>query len=141
MARIFHRLLILSSPELVYKALTVQDGISSWWTKECIVNPQVGFINEFRFGSNGEIKAKILVLNNSTSVEWEVLEGADEWVGTHIKFELIPEEGKLFLNFEHTGWKDETDFFANCNFQWGKYLMSLKLLCEVGIGAPFGTTQ
>ena len=29
------------------------------------------------------------------------------------------------------------EFYAHCNFQWGKYLVSLKEYCETGKGFPF----
>jgi hypothetical protein len=34
-------------------------------------------------------------------------------------------------------WREPTDFFASCNYHWGYYLRSLKLLLETGEGTPF----
>ena len=66
------------------------------------------------------------------------MKGADEWIGTHIIFEIEEKpDGKVFLNFQQSGWKGETEFFANCNFNWGRYLLSLKLFLEKGKGNPF----
>jgi hypothetical protein len=48
----------------------------------------------------------------------------------------INEESTLLI-FHHDDWKDYTPMFAECNYTWGQFLRSLKLLCETGKGTPF----
>ncbi|MEJ2536416.1 MAG: hypothetical protein P8048_05090 [Calditrichia bacterium] len=47
MEEIRHFLNIKSSPEKVYRAITEQEGLASWWTRETIAKPQIGSIAEF----------------------------------------------------------------------------------------------
>ena len=44
---------------------------------------------------------------------------------------------QTILRFTHGNWRESTDFFASCNYHWGYYLRSLKLLLETGEGTPF----
>ena len=70
-------------------------------------------------------------------VEWECIDGDKEWIGTRINFSIFPDEDGTRLLFSHYEWKEETDFYASCNFQWGRYMKSLKDYCETGKGDPF----
>jgi hypothetical protein len=82
-------------------------------------------------------KMKITNLLNNKKVEWDCLEGDKEWIGTTFLFDLEEKDGSTILRFSHNNWKEETDFFASCNFNWGYYLNSLKQFCESGEGTPF----
>ena len=137
MEEIRHFLNIKSSPEKVYRAITEQEGLASWWTRETIAKPQIGSIAEFKFGDRYHNKMRIIRLESQKIVEWECLMGDKEWIGTTFRFELIPDKENTNLRFTHGKWKEMTDFFASCNFQWGHYMRSLKDYCETGKGEPF----
>ena len=76
-------------------------------------------------------------LEENKKVVWKCEEGDREWVGTTINFILEPGGEWTHLRFIHDNWNKETDFFANCNYHWGHYLLSLKNYCEVGRGSPY----
>jgi uncharacterized protein YndB with AHSA1/START domain len=137
MKSIKHFLVIRSAPEIIYKALTEQSGLASWWTKETIAEAKIGATIEFIFGDKYHDKMVVTNLNKNKSVEWECTVGDKEWIGTKFKFDLENREKDTILRFSHYNWKEETDFFANCNYHWGYYLRSLKLFCETGKGTPF----
>ena len=137
MAEIKHFLSIKASSEKVYRAITEQEGLASWWTRETIAKPQIGSIAEFKFGDRYHNKMRIIRLESQKIVEWECLMGDKEWIGTTFRFELIPDKENTNLRFTHGKWKEMTDFFASCNFQWGHYMRSLKHYCETGKGEPF----
>ncbi|MCZ6704113.1 MAG: SRPBCC domain-containing protein [Ignavibacteria bacterium] len=137
MAGIKHYLLIKASPEKVYTALTTTEGLKGWWTSEAKAEEFVGGIAEFIFGEQYHNKMKITNLLNSTKVEWECLEGDKEWIGTTFLFDLEEKDGSTILRFSHNNWKEETDFFASCNYHWGYYISSLAKYSEAGKGTPF----
>ena len=137
MAGIKHYLLIKASPEKVYTALTTTEGLKGWWTSEAKAEEFVGGIAEFIFGEQYHNKMKITNLLNSTKVEWKCLEGDKEWIGTTFLFDLEEKDGSTILRFSHNNWKEETDFFASCNYHWGYYMSSLAKYCETGKGTPF----
>jgi uncharacterized protein YndB with AHSA1/START domain len=137
MPSIRHFLIIFAAPEKVYHAVTEQDGLAGWWTAETVAKSEKGHINEFKFGDRYHNKMRVDELISNRRVAWECLRGDKEWVGTNITFDLEEKDGKTVLRFAHSGWKDETDFFASCNFNWGYYMQSLKSYCETGQGAPY----
>jgi len=134
---IFHQLPIEADKKSIYKAFTTQEGVSNWWVRDCVVKPEVGFINEFIFGTRFHNKMRVTGLVENKSIEWTVIDGADDWIGTTITFEIIKKDGLNFISFKHDGYRDANDFYASCNYNWGRYMMSLKLYCETGIGAPY----
>jgi len=139
MPSIKHYLLIKTPPDKVYKALISTEGLRGWWTTEAKADEHIGGIAEFKFGDRYHNKMKIVKLVPNKLVEWECIKGDKEWIGTHFVFDLEEKEGDTILRFIHANWKDETDFFASCNYHWGYYLRSLKLYCETGSGTHFLT--
>ena len=137
MAGIKHYLLIKASPEKVYIALTTTEGLKGWWTSEANAEEFVGGIAEFIFGDQYHNKMKVTYLKPNKKIEWECLEGDKEWVGTTFLFDLEEKNGSTILRFSHNNWKEETDFFASCNYHWGYYMSSLAKYCETGKGTPF----
>jgi uncharacterized protein YndB with AHSA1/START domain len=137
MASIKHLLMIKTSPEKVYKALTSTEGLRGWWTLEAKTDERVDGIAEFKFDVQYYIKMKIVKLVPNNIVVWECIKGDKEWIGTTFLFGLEEKEGDTVLKFTHSNWKEETDFFASCNYHWGYYLRSVKLFCETGKGTPF----
>jgi uncharacterized protein YndB with AHSA1/START domain len=137
MSDIKHMLEIKASAETVYRAVATQEGLACWWTAEVNTEAEVGGFAEFRFGERYYNKMKILALEPNRRVEWECLEGDPQWVGTTIAFDLEETENRTVLRFGHNDWREVTDFYAHCNYNWGYYLISLKRYCESGEGTPF----
>ena len=131
---IFH----INAPQpTVFKAISTVEGFKNWWVVK--VNGVVALEKEiqFTFGENAVIKFKAIVINKNETIEYICVEGHPEWVNTLLKFSLSRNEEKTHVTFEHSKWKEATDFMANCNFSWGRYLVSLRNYCETGIGQPF----
>ncbi len=133
-------LLVDALIDVVYRAVTEQEGLAAWWTRETVAAPEVGAIIQFKFGDRYLNKMKVLTIEPDSVVEWECVEGDEQWIGTRFKFDLEKQGDQTLLRFSHTGWRDMTDFYAHCNYQWGYYLKSLKSFCEKGKGTPFEYT-
>ncbi|HXB39241.1 MAG TPA: SRPBCC domain-containing protein [Bacteroidia bacterium] len=141
MADIKHLFHISASFEKIYVAISTIQGLASWWTTQTSGKSEVGGMMEFRFGSQFINKMKVIEMKNNKSVLWECVDGPEDWIGTKVSFHLDENEGKTRVRFDHTGWKDANDFYANCNFSWGRFMESLRNLCEKGKGAPFSAGQ
>jgi uncharacterized protein YndB with AHSA1/START domain len=137
MTAIKHLLVIKSSPEKIYSAITTNEGTAKWWTEQSEIGNKVGDINIFDFGDRYHNEMIILNLIPNKKVEWECLVGDKEWIGTKLIFEIEEKDKNSVLKFTHGNWREETDFFASCNYHWGYYMRSLKLFCETGKGNPF----
>ncbi|MBV8255852.1 MAG: SRPBCC domain-containing protein [Chitinophaga sp.] len=137
MANILHRVGIkTSSIEDVYRALTTNAGLAGWWTTDTSgEGDQVGNIVLFRFDKGG-FDMKVKKLQSPNLVEWEVIDGPIEWVGTTINFEMRQEDDYVLVLFQHLNWKEPVEFMYHCSTKWAIFLMSLKALVETGKGAP-----
>ena len=136
MEHIRHYLVIKAPIEKVYDAITTQDGLSKWWTEKTIAKSEVDFVNEFRFGEQYHNKMRVTQLILHKSIQWVCEVGEQEWIDTKISFNLEVKEGKTILRFAQRDWQEATEFYESCNFQWGYYMQSLKMLCETGNGMP-----
>jgi len=135
MCKLRHLVSIKAPVSTVYKAITDQTGLQSWWTKEAVAEQVVGSIAEFRFGIRYHDKMKVNRLEKDTLVEWKCISGDAEWIDTTKIFDLEDKLDHTILRFVHGNWRAKTDFFASCNYHWAYYLRSLKLYCETG--TPF----
>lgn len=159
MPNIRHELLIGAPAEEVYNAIAGQQGLSAWWTPNAKARAERNSVARFAFGPDYFKEMRIAELKPFELVKWVCIAGAREWVGTAISFELRPGHAQALLDshseilgqvqqqkagdaatlliFCHDGWKEYTPMFAECNYTWGRFLRSLKLLCETGKGTPW----
>lgn len=139
MFEILHILTIRAEPSIVYRAITEENGIALWWTAQVKVKPEENTIAEFSFGEKYHNKMRITKLEKNRVVEWLVLEGHEEWLETKISFNLEMSGENTIVRFNHGNWREKTDFFAHCNYNWAWYLNSLRLYCETGEGLSYQT--
>ncbi len=158
MPNIRHQLFIGVPAEKIYKAITSQEGLSAWWTPDTKAKSERNSVARFAFGAEYFKEMRIAELNPLGQVKWVCITGADEWIGTTISFDLQPGDKETLLNsypemkdqiqqskadkgtlliFHHDNWKEYTPMFGECNYTWGQFLKSLKLLCETGRGRPW----
>jgi len=135
MTAIRHNVVIKATPEKIYNAVTTQEGIESWWCKQTSAKPEIGFVNTFTFGTFRN-EMKVTILNPNKKVEWQCIHSIEEWIETNISFDLEEKDGRTILRFTHSGWKAVTDMFAGCNYDWARFMASLKAYCETGTGTP-----
>ncbi|MCC3372628.1 SRPBCC domain-containing protein [Cohnella sp. REN36] len=137
MANIEHLQTVNVPASKVYETLTTAEGLSEIWTNELIINNQIGFINEFRFGSNDITKMRVEELITNKKVMWQCIDSDPEWIGTIISFDIEAKNGKSFITLRHMNWREVTPFFRSCNYNWAIFLYSLKTYCEEGEGLPY----
>lgn len=136
MVDILHRVGIKSSVAEVYSAITTIEGLSGWWTTDTQgKGNDVGGVLQFRFGAGG-FDMKVVELDPGKRVLWEVVDGPEEWIGTHIDWKLSQVDDFAIILFSHEGWKEPVEFMYHCSTKWATFLMSLKSLVETGKGQP-----
>jgi len=136
MVDILHRIGITSSsPDEVYAALTTFEGLSGWWASDTSGDTEADGVIAFRFVPGG-FDMKVLELVPGKHVLWEVVDGPQEWIGTHVSWELRQDGDYTIVLFAHRGWAEEVEFMYHCSTKWATYLLSLKQLLETGVGAP-----
>ncbi|MCR4269115.1 SRPBCC domain-containing protein [Nitratireductor sp. ZSWI3] len=141
MPDILHRVGIKSSsPDATYNALATIQGLTDWWTYDTKGESRTGGVIKFRFGSPTEpgpgFDMKVLELEPSKRVLWQVIDGPEEWIGTRVGFDLRQDDDYTIVLFRHEGWREPVEFMHHCSTKWALFLMSLKGLVETGKGAP-----
>jgi len=137
MVDILHRIGITASPEDVTTALTTIPGLAGWWTDDTHGDESVGGVIRFQFPvAGGGFDMKVLDVEPGKLVRWEVVDGPEEWMGTHVTFELSTADEYTIVLFRHEGWKEPVEFMYHCSTKWGSYLLSLKKYVETGQGDP-----
>ena len=111
MPEIRHNVIINTTPEKVYEAITTQERLANWWAKQTIAKPEVGFVNIFTFGKFRN-EMKVIILNPNKKVEWKCINSIEEWIDTNISFDLEEKEGHTLLRFTQSGWRAVTDTFV-----------------------------
>ena len=114
----------------VYDALTSEEGLKNVWTKKLKVKPEIGFINEFDFDEEYITKMKIIELVENKKILWECVASDEEWIGTNISFELTEKDNITTVILKHFNWRERTDFYRWCSYNWAMFLYSLKTYCE-----------
>jgi uncharacterized protein YndB with AHSA1/START domain len=134
MPDILHRVGVKTpDPSKVYAALTTVDGLAGWWTE---MTTGDGDKLSFRFPPVGGFDIEVLDTEPPSHVQWRVIDGPAEWIGTIIDWQLRPDGDYTIVLFKHSGWREPVEFMYHCSTKWGSFLMSLKSLVETGQGAP-----
>ena len=138
MADILHKLTIKASAQQIYRAITEQQGLSSWWTTHCQASPTINSKAQFSFNQgNVCFNMQIKKLIPDQAVSWYCHGGVPEWQDTQIQFNIRQiESNRCALHFTHSGWQHTEGLFPLCNFDWAYYLMSLRDYLETGQGFP-----
>lgn len=160
MPDIHHQLIIEATAEKIYQCITSKEGLAGWWTPDATAIPEVATIARFPFGPDYFKEMNIVELLPSKLVRWQCIQGAEEWIGTTLSFQLEShnKDSLLRIHPEMTGqaqqqvnsevtllifhqdnWKEYSPMYAECNYTWAQFLRSLKLLCETGKGRPWPT--
>jgi hypothetical protein len=82
---------------------------------------------------------KVLERTTNKQVAWECVGSEHDWKGHIFTFSLDENDNKTRIRFSHNGWEDQGDFYAHCNFSWGRFMESLRQYCQTGKGAAFGS--
>ncbi|HKY73221.1 MAG TPA: SRPBCC domain-containing protein [Nitrospira sp.] len=141
MADINHRVGIKAPLSQVYAAVSTVEGVAGWWTRQTSGSSTVGGTIGVRFHSPdgkeiGSMKMEVLTLDPNKTVQWRVISGPEEWVGTDVVFNLSQDGEYTIVLFGHKHWREANEFMAHCSMKWAIFMLSLKELVETGKGRP-----
>ena len=125
--------------ESVWKALTTQDGITSWWTTRAEVPAGTGGVVKLSFPDAPMTwDLRIDEAAENERLRWHCVGGPPQWVDTDMVFRLAsaPEGGTRVL-FDHVGWKDSEEMVRIVTFGWVQMFVQLKAYAETGDPSPF----
>jgi uncharacterized protein YndB with AHSA1/START domain len=137
MPNIRHLIVIDASPGSVYQAVTTREGFAAWWTTE--VDVKAGEEDKLRlyFGPDYFKELRQVEVLANRRVVWKITQAHPQWMKTELVFNIRPDGKSTQLFFEHNGWKDYTDLYSQCSYDWSIFLRSLKSYVETGKGKPY----
>jgi uncharacterized protein YndB with AHSA1/START domain len=136
---IHHAMMVRSSPDKVYAALTQQSGLAAWLTIKTIAAPSIGSINEFWFdGGKRILKVEVQALTPDCQVVWRLVQGIPPWEALRAEtiWTLTPADGSTIVDFRQDGWPASDDVYASVSYKWATFMTSLKAYIDTGTGAP-----
>lgn len=135
-----------ATPQEVFSSIA---DVRGWWS-ENITGACTRVDDEFTFAVPGVHYSRILVteFEPDARIEWLVLENrmtyvADqsEWVGTTIRFEVVPTGDMTEVLFTHIGLVPAYECFETCSIAWTTLMQhSLSSLIATGTGQPYRLT-
>lgn len=141
---ITYNLTIKTLPKTVYNAVSSENGIKGWWSKECTVGSAKGEKSLLKFNKQGtivEMGFKTISLDTNKKVIWECIENANlAWLGTQIITEIEEIDGTSKVKFSHEGFDEKwkgNDAFEMTKGGWDHFMKSLIDFCENGKGQPW----
>lgn len=123
---------------MVFKAITTREGLMSWWTSDVQVSDD-GQNYTFGFMDHAVIfnmETKEVVPN--AYLVWHCTGVFEEWTHTRLIFEISEaKDGRIQLDFTHTGWGSDKKDFRQCCTDWGHLMYYLKDYAEGRNDTPF----
>lgn len=118
------------------------NNVSQWWT-ENIKGKSHALNDSFtvQFEDIHLSTQKLIEIVPDKKVVWQVtdsdlsfLKKRDEWTGTTIVFEIVPQGNQTTLVFTHIGLTPVIECFKDCSNGWNYYINSLFKLITTGEG-------
>lgn len=129
-------------PEAVFAAI---NNVRGWWSGNVEGETDtLGATFTYRYEDLHFSKQTISELLPGSRVVWHVDEASlsfaserEEWVGTDIKFEIMPRDGGCEVRFTHVGLTPSLECCVGCSEAWTYYVSeSLRDLITTGVGKP-----
>ena len=138
MPDIRHRVGIAVPQHRVYEMLATKDGLAKFWTSRVEGDSEVGGQLRFFFGKpEPSAVMEVVELSRDNRVQWRCVNGAAEWVGTTVTFDLKTSAGETALLFTHADWREPVEFMHHCSTKWATVLIGLRSGVEGGAFTAF----
>ena len=140
MPDIRHRVGIAAPQRRVYDTVATKEGLAQFWTSHVEGDSEVGAKLSFFFGRpEPSVVMEVVELRPDERVQWRCVEGASEWVGTTVTFDLKRGDGETVMLFTHADWREPVEFMHHCSTKWATVLIGLRSGLEGGAFTPFPT--
>ncbi len=137
MPDIHHRLAITAPIDAVFQAISTQEGLNAWWTKDCEGTPTLGAPYRFFFSEQYDWSGSVSAIEAGRMIEWTFLDAEPDWTGTRLRIELTSDGDRTWVAFLHADWSEVSDHFCHTSFCWASYLRLLRRWVEEGFTLPY----
>lgn len=132
MPDILHDFPIRASTGEIFAAVSTPRGLDRWWTLRSAGRPALGERYELFFGPEYDWRATVSACNPDRIFELELTDAMPDWIGSRVRFELVPDGEMTTVRFSHRGWPAESEHYRISSFCWAMYLRLMKRSIETG---------
>lgn len=133
---ILHAMMVRSTPQKIYQALTEQEGLSGWFGPECRAETRVGSLVEIYFHNRHHysLKFEITDLEPGSRVVWKVTQAIPSWddFPSMLTWTLYPYESSTIVHLRHSGWPEGHEAFPSVSFKWAEFMIALRAYIHTG---------
>ena len=129
---IYHLFEIEAPLNRVFEVISTGNGLSKWWTESSEGEAGLGNRYSLYFGPGFDWAARVSRYKENQEFELHLEEADEDWTQTKVGFVLKEVEGKVRVDFYHSGWKEANEHFRISTFCWAGYLRLLKEYIEKG---------
>ena len=137
MPDIYHDFPIDASPDRVFDAVSLPEGLDTWWTDSSAGVPASGNRYELDFGPGYVWGALVTRCEPGEAFELALTSADPDWTGTRVGFRLEAKGDKTVVRFHHSGWREGNQHYRTSSFCWAMYLRLLKRYVETGEVVPY----
>jgi len=134
-----HQVNINATPETLYRAVSTEEGLASFWTSDARTQSKLGAIASFGFGGPTQ-RMRVDELVPGKRVKWTALPDFPNWGDTTVDWEIKPaENAQTSLTFRHANWPASVtaDDLGSINLTWALVVDRLKQYAETGKPVPY----
>ena len=137
MPDILYRFPISAPVQRVFEAVSLPEGLDSWWTKSSRGTPTE--YSDYSLFFSPEYDWRAIVERGVAPSIFELrLTRADaDWSRTLVGFRLESRGEDTMVEFYHTGWAEANEHYRVSGFCWAMYLRLMKQYCETGQVIPY----
>lgn len=130
MPDIRHMIQAAASPDRVYALASSGSGLAEWWAEDVFEEgDHPGTVTLGFFNRSTVYRLRPQRMEPGKHAEW-LVETGKEWGGTRLLFSLEARGEGTVLRFSHAGWREETEYFVQCNTTWGALMFRLQAAAE-----------
>ncbi|HLP11229.1 MAG TPA: SRPBCC domain-containing protein [Flavobacteriales bacterium] len=138
---------VSKTPQEVFNAI---NNVRGWWSEQVEGSTtQLNNVFTYQYKDVHLCKIQLTEVIPYKKVGWHVvnnhfnfIQNNNEWVNTHIVFEITEKDGKTHVRFTHQGLVPAYECYRVCVDAWTSYIQgSLKSLVETGKGKPNSREQ
>jgi len=138
MADIAMQIDVAGEPKAILEALTSTDGVAGWWTTRNETSGTPGAINRYWFPGMESTHDMRVIRADEDAVEWECVGGPPQWIGTRVRWTLMPgRDGGTVVLLDHTGFPAVDTMYRIVTVGWVQMILRLKEHVETGKPVPY----
>jgi len=135
--KILHDLVIKTSPEQVFNAITQPKHLNNWWTLKSSGQPKLDTEYNLNFTDKYDWYCKVSEVKANQSFYLKMTQSDDNWNPTTFGFNLKNHEHGTLVEFTHKDWLENNHEFRNTSYCWALLFKGLKTYLEKGVIVPF----